>query len=154
MLKTRSYRTAHVVMALTAIPGLALPASADEPLPFRARADEMITSAEPIGEGLVRVTVAATGQATHLGRFTGTETLVLDLTAGTFAGTRVLVAANGDRLCADVEGGFTSATTAEGTLTFTGGTGRFQDATGETDFEAVTSDGIHFALTFEGAIEF
>lgn len=154
MFKTGSYRTAHVVMALTAILGLALPVSAAEPLPFQGRAAETVTSAVPIGGGLVRLTVAVTGEATYLGRFTGTETVVLDLADGTFSGTRFFVAANGDRLYADVEGGFTSATTAEGTLTFTGGTGRFQDATGEADFEAVSPDGIHLALTFEGAIDF
>jgi hypothetical protein len=145
---------AHLVMALTAVLGLALPVSADEPLPFRGSADEMVTSAEPVGDGLVRLTVVTTGEATYLGRYTGIETVVLDLTDGTFAGTRVFVAANGDQLYADVEGGFTSATTAEGTLTFTGGTGRFRDATGEADFEAVTPDGIDIALTFEGTIEF
>jgi hypothetical protein len=131
-----------------------LPAAADDSTPFRARADEMVTSAEPVGEGLVGLTVLAVGEATDLGRFTGIETVVLDLTDGTFAGTRVFVAANGDQLYADVTGGFTSATTAEGTLTFTGGTGRFQNATGEVDFEAVTSDGVHLDLTFEGTIEF
>jgi hypothetical protein len=154
MFKTGNYRTAHVVMALTAILGFALPVAAEEPVPFQGGADEVVTGAEPIGAGLVRLTVAVTGEATHLGLFTGTETVVLDLTDGTFAGTRVFVAANGDRLYADVEGGFTSATTAEGTLTFTGGTGRFQDATGEADFEAVSPDGVHLALTFDGAIEF
>jgi hypothetical protein len=154
MLRTTSYRTAHFVMALAAALGFALPVSGDDPLPFRARANETLTSAEPVGEGLVGLTVAATGEATYLGRFTGIETVVLDLADGTFVGTRVFVAANGDRLYADVEGGFTSATTAAGTLTFTGGTGRFCNATGEVDFEAVTSDGIHLALTFVGSIEF
>jgi hypothetical protein len=37
---------------------------------------------------------------------------------------------------------------------FTGGTGRFENASGEADFESVTSDGIHFLLTFEGTIGF
>jgi hypothetical protein len=154
MFRTGSYRTASFVMALAAILGLAAPVAADEPLPFRASAAEMVTSAEPIGPGLVGLTVAATGEGTYLGRFTGIETVVLDLATGTFTGTRVFVAADGDRLYANVEGGFTSATTAEGTLTFTGGTGRFADATGEADFEAVTPDGIHLALTFEGTIDF
>ena len=47
---------------------------------------------------------------------------------------------------------FISPTVAVGTYTFTGGTGRFKNASGEADFESVTSDGIHFALTFEGTI--
>jgi hypothetical protein len=144
-------------IALAAVASFSLPGrlpAADDSTPFRARADEMVTSAELIGEGLVGLTVMAAGEATYLGRFTAVESVALDMTDGTFSGTRVFVAANGDRLYADVEGGFTSATTAEGTLTFTGGTGRFQGATGAVGFEAVTADGVHLALTFEGAIEF
>jgi hypothetical protein len=80
--------------------------------------------------------------------------VVLDLVDGTFTGTRVFVAANGDQLFADVAGAFTSATTAEGTLTITGGTGRFLNASGEADFEVVSPDGIHLTLTFEGTIEY
>jgi hypothetical protein len=146
-------RIAAVLVAL-GILGLALPAAADEPLPFRGAADETITRVTPVGLDQLQLTVTATGEATYLGQFSGTETVVLDLATGTFSGTRVFIAANGDRLYANVEGGFTSATTAAGTLTFTGGTGRFADATGEVDFEAVTPDGLHLALTFEGTIEF
>jgi hypothetical protein len=141
-------------MALTMIVGLALPVAADDPLPFQGRADEMVTGVAPVGPGLLLLTAAATGEATYLGRFTGTETVVFDLGDGTFAGTRVFIAANGDKLFADVEGAFTSATTAEGTFTFTGGTGRFRNASGAADFEVVTPDGIHLTLTFEGTIAF
>jgi hypothetical protein len=134
--------------------GLALPAAADDPLPFRGRANEVVTDAQPIADGLLLLTVTATGEATYLGQFTGTETVVLDLANGRFAGTRVFIAANGDRLYAAVQGGFTSATTAEGTFTFTGGTGRFCDASGKADFEVVTPDGIQIALAFTGTIDF
>lgn len=73
---------------------------------------------------------------------------------GTFEGTVVFTAANGDRLVADLEGGATSPTTQAGAYTFSSGTGRFSDASGEADFQAVTSDGIHVALTFEGPSTF
>jgi hypothetical protein len=146
-------RAAPALVALGVL-GFALPAAADESLPFRGAADEVVTDVTPLGPGLLQLTVTVTGEATYLGRFTGTEEVVLDLADGTFSGTRVFVAANGDRLYADVEGAFTSATTAEGTLTFTGGTGRFRDASGGTGFQAVSPDGIHLALSFEGAIEF
>jgi hypothetical protein len=146
-------RAAPALVALGVL-GFPLPAAADEPLPFRGAADEVVTDVTPLGPGLLQLTVAVTGEATYLGRFTGTEVVVFDLADGTFSGTRVFVAANGDRLDADVEGAFTSATTAEGSLTFTGGTGRFQNASGKADFEAATPDGIHLALTFEGTIEF
>jgi hypothetical protein len=149
----RFFLRAAPALVLLGVLGFALPAAADEPLPFRGAADEMLTDVAPLGPNLLLLTVTATGEATHLGQFTGIEEVVLNLADGTFAGTRVFVAANGDRLYADVEGAFTSATTAEGTFTFTGGTGRFRDASGEADFEVVTSDGIDLALTFEGTIE-
>jgi hypothetical protein len=146
-------RTAPALVALI-FPGLALAAAADEPLPFRGVAHEVVTDSAPLGPGLLQLTVTTTGQATHLGKFTGTEVVVFNPTAGTLMGARVFIAANGDRLYATVEGAFTSATTAEGTLTFTGGTGRFRDASGEVAFKAVSPDGLHLALTFEGTIEY
>lgn len=152
MLRTRTCRMASLVMAFTAILGLALPASADDPRPFRGSAEGMITGVEPVPDGLL-LTVATTGEATHLGRFTRDEMVVLHAD-GTLEGSLVFTAANGDRLFADVEGGFISPTTAVGTYTFTGGTGRFSDASGEADFVGVTPDGIHLSLTFEGTISY
>jgi hypothetical protein len=93
------------------------------------------------------------GQATHLGRFTREASAVLQ-PDGVVVGTLVWTAANGDQLFANLEAGFVSPTTAVGTYTFVGGTGRFENASGEADFETVTSDGIHFLLTFEGTIGF
>src|SRR5262249_10523986 len=118
------------------------------------RADKTVTAVEPVGPGLFRLTVAVTGEVTYLGQFTGTETVVLNAAEGTFSGTLVFVAANGDQLAADVHGSFTLATTAEGTFTFTGGTGRFATASGYAGFEVVTSDGIHISRTFHGTIKF
>jgi hypothetical protein len=150
----RGFSHGPIALVALSILGLALPAAADEPLPFTCRADETITDITPVGPGLIAITASVTGEATYLGRFTGTETVVLNLTDGAFVGTRVFIAANGDRLYADVKGAFTSATTAEGTFTFTGGTGRFQDASGEADFAVVTSDGIDLALMCEGTIDY
>jgi hypothetical protein len=141
-------------LATLAILGLALPVSAGKPLPFRATADEVVTDVTLLGPDLVQFTVDATGEATYLGEFTSTATIVLDLANGTATETRVLIAANGDQLYAEGEFAFTSATTVEGTITITGGTGRFQNASGEVEVEGVTPDGIHFAVTGEGTIEF
>ena len=44
MLKTHSWRTASLVIALTAIVGLALPALGDDSRPFRGHADEVLTA--------------------------------------------------------------------------------------------------------------
>ncbi len=146
-------RMAPALVALSIV-GLALPVAADAPRPFRGQADETVTDVVPEGPGLLLLTLEANGEATHLGRFTGTETVLFNVGDGTVAGTRVFIAANGDRLYADVEGAFTSATTVEGTFTVTGGTGRFRNASGEADFEVVTSDGINLALTFKGTIRY
>ena len=93
------------------------------------------------------------GTATHLGLFTREERLFL-FPDGSVTGTIVFTAANGDELWADVSGGFISPTNAEGTYTFTGGTGRFVNATGSATFEAYTPDGIHVAVAFEGTIRY
>ncbi len=145
-------RPALALLALAAILGLTLPAPAGDLVPFRGSAEGMITGATPTPNGLL-LTATATGQATHLGRFTRGER-VLVRADGTLTGTLVFTAANGDRLFASAAGGFISPTTTVGTYTFTGGTGRFRNATGVVRFVAVTPDGRRFAVTFEGTIRF
>jgi hypothetical protein len=115
----------------------------------------VVTGAEDLPPASRRLTASATGQATHLGRFTRTETVIVDLSTGAFTGTLEFVAANGDRLNADVEGHFTSPTgeSAEGTYVFTGGTGRFQNASGVAAFE-ITPDGMNFDVSFSGTIQY
>ena len=63
-------------------------------------------------------------------------------------------AASGDELFADFTGAFTSPTTAEGTYTFTGGTGRFLNATGSATFSAVGVAPGRFRITFQGQIQY
>jgi hypothetical protein len=152
MLKACICRSASVMMLFTAILVFALTASAGDQVPFKGEADEVITGTESLPDGL-HITVFTTGQATHLGRFTREASAVLQ-PDGVVVGTLVWTAANGDQLFASLEAGFVSPTTAVGTYTFVGGTGRFENASGEADFETVTSDGIHFLLTFEGTIGF
>ena len=104
MSKTYSWRTASLVMALTAIVGLALPALGGEGRPFRGHyVDEMIIEAKPVPDGL-QVTTTGPGQATHLGRFTRKGTVVIDLDDGSAEGTAVFTAANGDQLFMEIEG--------------------------------------------------
>ena len=145
-------QVALAVAALTGL-GLALTASAAQERPFKGHADVVTIGVEEVPGGLL-LTGSATGKATHLGRFTRTETLLLNPITGTFAGTIEFTAANGDQLYADVAGGFISPTTAVGTYTFTGGTGRFEDASGGAAFTAVTADGTNFDVTFKGTIQF
>jgi len=143
---------AFAVAALTVL-GVGLPAFAARPVPIQGRADLVITGVEELPPDGRQLTASATGQATHLGRFTRTETIVVDLLTGTFAGTLKFTAANGDRLCADVAGHFTSPDSAVGTYVFTGGTGRFQNASGSAAFE-ITADEAGFDVTFKGTIQY
>jgi hypothetical protein len=141
------------VAALTFL-GLGLTATAAPPVPFQGRADIVVTNVEDLSPTSQRLTGSATGKATHLGRFTRTETITLDLNTFAFTGTLVFTAANGDQLSADVSGQFTSPTTAVGTYSFTGGNGRFHNASGQAAFE-VTAIGMGlFDATFKGTIQY
>jgi hypothetical protein len=154
MLRTRIYRTGNLVMVFTAILALALPASADDhPVPFRGLGVLVINSSVPAPDGL-HLTVTGEGNATHLGRFTEDENAVVH-PDGTIQSTVVLTAANGAQLSLSGAAQFTSPTTAVGTYTVTGGTGRFRNVSGTIDFQAVVaSDGIHVAIAYKGTIRF
>jgi len=120
--------------------------------PFRGDANGEVTGISSSGALIVE----STGTATHLGKFTRTESVFVD--GFEIAGMVVFTAANGDQLWADFTGAFTSPTTAEGTYTFIGGTGRFAAAAGTARFGAITTttpDGItHLAITFDGTIDY
>ena len=69
--------------------------------------------------------------------------------------TVVFTAANGDQLFMDVIGLPTTTASISGTYTFTGGTGRFGNASGGADFVGVIApDGIHITVAFEGTIQY
>lgn len=153
MLRRRSKRWTALAMVFAAILAVNLGASAANSVPFKGRADAVITSSVDIGSDR-HLTATATGEATHLGRFIREENAVLHLMDGTLDGSLTFVAANGDELFVEFEGGFTGPGVAEGTYAITGGTGRFAGATGEAIFKAVTTDGLHFAITFDGTIDF
>ncbi len=152
MFTTPISRTTRLVAALTIILSLVYPASARDRVPFKGHAEGVVTATEIIEDGVL-LTIVATGQATHLGRFTRVESVVIH-PDGKLEGKITFTAANGDQLYVAVQGGFISATTAEGTYTFTGGTGRFANASGNASFTGVTPDGIHVSVTFHGAIKF
>ncbi len=126
-------------------------ARAAEPVPFKGNAAGAIVSASP-GPGGILVTVLASGYATQLGQFSREESLLLNPAAGSFTGTVVFTAANGDQLFGTVEGQFTSPNTVVGSYTFDGGTGRFEGADGSADFSLATPDGVHFTVNFEGTV--
>jgi hypothetical protein len=153
MLKTHSWRRASLMMALTLLVGLALPALGDDCCPFRGH------YAHDGG-------APGSGQATHLGRFIYESMVVVDPDDGSAEGTAVITAANGDQLFMQVDGAPTdecvSAPTEVipicGTFTVTGGTGRFSDASGDADFMGVIMldppGPPHIAVAFAGTIQY
>jgi hypothetical protein len=124
---------------------------ATDAVPFKGNAQGAITSATPAPGGVL-VTVLADGYATQLGKFSREEVLLLNPVTGSAVGTIVFTAANGDQLSGVVTAQFTSPTTLVATYTFTGGTGRFADATGEAQALLSTPDGAHFTAEFEGSV--
>jgi hypothetical protein len=151
MLRRTSVSMAGLVLTLLALglPGQLRAAEGGSNRPFKGHAEGMITGMTPSGA----VVIETTGRAAHLGKFTRTENVVFGA-GGAISGSLVFTAANGDQLSADFTGGFISPTTAEGTYTFTGGTGRFSDATGTASFTATTPDGVNVAVSFEGSISY
>jgi hypothetical protein len=153
-MKTHSNAVSKMLTLLLAAVALAFPAHstwAKDQVPFQGNAEGATVSVTPDPGGVV-LTVLAEGDATHLGRFSREETILFNPATGTLTGLIVFTADNGDQLSGTVEGGFVSPTTATGTYTFTGGTGRFENASGEADFTLSTPDGVHFTVEFDGSL--
>ncbi len=96
--------------------------------------------------GTLLVSLDGGGTATHVGRYTITNSHCLDLQTGAFInGTFVKTAANGDQLFGTYSGAGTIIVPpapvgrfqVTGTLVFTGGTGRFAGATGSQSMNGV-----------------
>jgi hypothetical protein len=134
---TRLNSVARLTLALLAVLALAGPAAAGgrgKQVPFRGRLEGVatVTSVTP---PFVAVTLEGEGNATQLGHFDVSSSIVANAADSTAVGTYEFTAANGDTLTAhytesfaetDVPGVFSDVITA----TITGGTGRFTGATG------------------------
>jgi hypothetical protein len=132
-MKRHSY-VASLVLAVVAVMGLAGPAAAGEQVPFKGSLEGVVTIT-PLAPPFVSVLVEATGEATHLGKFTLEIPHVVNRANSTAIGSYQFTAANGDTVFADFTGQATPTTTPgvlhiEETATITGGTGRFRGATG------------------------
>jgi hypothetical protein len=127
------------------------------------------TATTTLDLGTGAATTTSSGQLAHIGSYTGQSTeqfIPTSATTFSFAGTVTLVAANGDELFASFtgSGAFTSATTSTSTNTFTitGGTGRFDGASGtltETIYSTIdsvsgTTQTSHEASTVSGTITY
>ena len=114
-----------------------IPVSATE-RPYAASGNGMATFITDGAGNVVGATVVVTGNATHLGAFTGSGTIQFlpdanDPMISHPAGDVTYVAANGDRLPSVIEEGSMDLRTgiATGYMVFQSGTGRFQGASGK-----------------------
>jgi len=126
--------TASLALAVVAILGLTGPVVAGEQVPFKGSFEGDVT-VTPLAPPYVQVNVDATGNATHLGRFSLDIPHVVNRATRTAVGTYEFTAANGDTLFAVFTGLATPTATPgvlyiEETAIITGGTGRFAGATG------------------------
>jgi hypothetical protein len=110
-------------------------AQTNEQVPFTATATAVITSVTKLPGGITQVNFNTTGNANHLGDFTGPLTRLQD-NQGNFGSTAVIVGANGkDSIFFSVSGRFEHSkdkcvATSTGVYTVTGGAGAFANATG------------------------
>ena len=125
---------ASLMLAVLGVLRLAHPAAAGEQVPFKGSFEGDVT-VEPLTPPFVEVDVDADGNATHLGRFELDIPHEVNRANGTAVGSYEFTAANGDALFADFTG-HSTPTETPGVLyivevaTITGGTGRFEGATG------------------------
>ena len=118
----------------------ASPAMAGQRVPFKGSLAAVETDA--VQGGTLVVDGSGVGKATHLGRYT--ITFHVDVNLGTFigVGTVTFIAANGDTLSASLIGQAAptpdpNISMLEEVATITGGTGRFAGATGNFTIERV-----------------
>lgn len=151
---------AFSLAALATVPGVA----AGEELPFKARLTGNAHLSPTDDPSVLRNDETGMGIATHLGAFTWADVEYANFAVipGGVAvvATFTMTASDGDQLY----GTFTSTGNFDkdgnlvihGRYQFAGGTGRFSDATGSGDIDAIAylSPGLPFEGTFAGAIDF
>lgn len=124
---------------------LAGPVAAGDQVPFQGSLSGTV-AVTPLEPPIASVVIEGSGVATLLGRYTVEMPHLVDQATRTGTGTYIFTAANGDTLTADFSGQATLV--APGVLTvaesavITGGTGRFEGATG-----SFTADRTFFAAT-------
>jgi hypothetical protein len=138
MFRLVSLRRSAFVVAALAVLCLAGDVVAGEPVPFKGDLEGDVTVTPlppPAPPFMVAVDVEATGNATQLGLFSLDIPHIVNRMDRTAVGKYVFTAANGDMLFADFTGKATPTAIPgvlyiEETAIITGGTGRFDGATG------------------------
>lgn len=125
-----------LIMVFALLVGI-IPVNATE-RPFASNGNGLATFITDGSGNVVGATVVVSGNATHLGLFTGTGTIQFlpdanDPNISHPAGEVTYVAANGDRLPTIIEDGSMDLRTgiATGYMVFQSGTGRFEGASGK-----------------------
>jgi hypothetical protein len=146
------------LMALAAIAVICLTVFAG-PRPFHLVEHGVITATPRDASGtLLDVVASGTGTATHLGAFTVERTATLTATATPgifdFKGEAILTAASGDKLTTEIDGTFNAVTGhADLGYEWTGGTGRFEHATGFTFWSVDVANG-EYDVVANGQLNF
>jgi hypothetical protein len=120
-----------LVLTVLTLVALAYPAMAGDQVPYKGQELGVVTKGA-FQFPLAHQSTAAEGEATHIGHYTLTGDFVVDVRFGTATGVFTLTAANGDMLFLDMEGHAVpmDLTKTVANFTVTGGTGRFEGATG------------------------
>jgi len=129
----RNYMKVSLVLTALALLPLAYPAMAGDEVPFKGKeAGAIISDVLPFAFPFAFDRMTATGEATHIGHYTLTGDFVANVIFGTAVATFMITAANGDMLFLDAEGFVlqTDLTKVVWNFTVSGGTGRFEEATG------------------------
>jgi hypothetical protein len=141
------------LVGFTALTALAVPR------PFHLVEHGTATLSQKVGDHTIFLAADGTGNATHLGRFTLQRTATLTPTSdeGVFdvVGQATLIASNGDQLFASIKGTL-NRKTLQAFLTYewNGGTGRFQNASGETTWLVELHPDLTYDVVANGVIDY
>jgi hypothetical protein len=154
-------RVSSSVFCFVLLTSLALHAA--QPVPFKGHSENQAISAVPVDETHVFVTTAGEGTATHLGKFSFVSPHLSGLLDFSIDGIQVITAANGNELHTSLIGNLHPEVDETGHVflvgavegTITGGTGRFEDATGTFTFSLVfDTETAHSFAEIDGTIEY
>ena len=157
-------RATRFVLSLLVVPMILTAPIGAKSVPFKGSWTGVTVSADPTNFPVVAVVSDGTGELTHLGRYFMTSPHTSNVITGETIGDQIFTAANGDTLTAFCEG--FPVMQEDGSVvgpldcTITGGTGRFEGATGEYVFFLVarprTDGGIGYATeaTIAGQISY
>jgi hypothetical protein len=144
-MKTKTRSNVYLSMAaLILTAALAVPAAAQNQVPFKGAMQGDDTDAPGPSPGTIVVITDGTGVGTHLGQFSFRQTVTVNFVAGTSTGSAHWIAANGDSIYTTIAGRGEPTSNPDVISitefhTITGGTGRFAGALGSFTVERLAS---------------